>query len=171
MLRHTSFDGSLRSCLRVWDDPTPPTPPIFNLYLTCMRAWSWVCMLACTCVSHRAYNSMTEQHLSICSKTRSGALCQGTFTLSGTHTWFHLRPLFRGHAGSREGAWIVDHDTEEWPRCAPSIGSVNIFCIISRHRVLSPCVRDFLFFIYLFIYFLVSVERISQGLWDIVNIK
>lgn len=58
VLRRTSFDCSPRSCLRVWDDPTPPTPPIFKLYLTCMRAWSWVCMLACTRVSHCAYDSM-----------------------------------------------------------------------------------------------------------------
>lgn len=44
VLRRTSFDCSPRSCLRVRDDPTPPTPPSSNsIWRACVREAECTC--------------------------------------------------------------------------------------------------------------------------------
>lgn len=157
VLRRTSFDCSPRSCLRVWDDPTPPTPPIFKLYLTCMRAWSWVCMLACTRVSHRAYDSM-QIPCTVCNRglhrttfgqspqnTHSSA-ASGDFHVQRNSHFISSTSALSRTLRSREQVCINDYGTER-PRCAPSIGTINISADTGS---LVPVLGQLFFFVFRF---------------------
>lgn len=129
-------------------------PPIFKLYLTCMRAWSWVCMLACTRVSHRAYDSMqipctvckrglrTQNNIRAVAAKHAqqrcvrGLSCSAEFTLHFTYV------------RSFEDTQVKRTGLHKWLRhrkakMCPFNRHRKHIC---RHRFLSSCARSIIFF-------------------------
>lgn len=132
VLRRTSFDCSPQSCLRVRDDPTPPTPPSSNsIWRACVREAECTCFhvpvspivhtIVCRSLArcargdseHRTTFGQSPQNTH-----RSAA--SGDFHVQRNSHFISSTSALSRTRRSREQACINDYGTER-PRCAPSI--------------------------------------------------